>query len=145
MTLCHFMDVASQAPLSMEFSRQGYWSGLPFPWDLPDQGMIPSGISCIGRRVLYTKPTGKPRDGARRGQKREGERVCLFSGHAGWPACFLTMLTLYCRGLQKDYRTDRVFGTDVPCWFVHNSGKGFIDGHYKDYFVPQLYSFLRRP
>ena len=59
--------------------------------------------------------------------------------------CFLTTLTLSCRGLQKDYRTDRVFGTDVPCWFVHNSGKGFIDGHYKDYFVPQLYSFLRRP
>uniref|UniRef100_A0A8D1SEQ3 Inter-alpha-trypsin inhibitor heavy chain 2 n=1 Tax=Sus scrofa TaxID=9823 RepID=A0A8D1SEQ3_PIG len=49
------------------------------------------------------------------------------------------------RGLQKDYRTDRVFGTDVPCWFVHNSGKGFIDGHYKDYLVPLLYSFLKRP
>ncbi|XP_037366480.1 inter-alpha-trypsin inhibitor heavy chain H2 [Talpa occidentalis] len=49
------------------------------------------------------------------------------------------------RGLQKDYRTDIVFGTDVPCWFVHNSGKGFIDGHYKDYFVPQLYSFLQWP
>ncbi|XP_036317237.1 inter-alpha-trypsin inhibitor heavy chain H2 [Pipistrellus kuhlii] len=49
------------------------------------------------------------------------------------------------RGLQKDYRTDSVFGTDVPCWFVHNSGKGFIDGHYKDYFVPQLYSFLQWP
>uniref|UniRef100_A0A8C9D527 Inter-alpha-trypsin inhibitor heavy chain 2 n=1 Tax=Panthera leo TaxID=9689 RepID=A0A8C9D527_PANLE len=49
------------------------------------------------------------------------------------------------RGLQKDYRTDRVFGTEVSCWFVHNSGKGFIDGHYKDYFVPQLYSFLQRP
>ncbi|XP_041486629.1 inter-alpha-trypsin inhibitor heavy chain H2 [Microtus oregoni] len=49
------------------------------------------------------------------------------------------------RGLQKDYRTDIVFGTDVPCWFVHNSGKGFIDGHYNDYFVPQLYSFLKRP
>ncbi|NP_001268591.1 inter-alpha-trypsin inhibitor heavy chain H2 precursor [Mesocricetus auratus] len=49
------------------------------------------------------------------------------------------------RGLQKDYRTDIAFGTDVPCWFVHNSGKGFIDGHYKDYLVPQLYSFLKRP
>ncbi|KAM5285985.1 inter-alpha-trypsin inhibitor heavy chain H2 isoform 1-T1 [Hipposideros larvatus] len=49
------------------------------------------------------------------------------------------------RGLQKDYRTDTVLGTDVPCWFVHNSGKGFIDGHYKDYFVPQLYSFLKWP
>ncbi|KAK2500859.1 hypothetical protein MC885_018301 [Smutsia gigantea] len=52
---------------------------------------------------------------------------------------------LVTRGLQKDYRTDQVSGTDVPCWFVHNSGKGFIDGHYKDYFVPQLYSFLKWP
>lgn len=49
------------------------------------------------------------------------------------------------RGMQKDYRTDIVFGTDVPCWFVHNSGKGFIDGHYKDYLVPQLYGFLNQP
>ena len=31
-------NVARQAPLSMEFSRQEYWSGLPFPppGDLPD-------------------------------------------------------------------------------------------------------------
>ena len=30
--------VALQAPLSMEFSKQEYWSGLPCPspWDLPD-------------------------------------------------------------------------------------------------------------
>ena len=30
--------VAHQAPLSMEFSKQEYWNGLPFPspWDLPD-------------------------------------------------------------------------------------------------------------
>uniref|UniRef100_A0A8D0G5Y7 Inter-alpha-trypsin inhibitor heavy chain 2 n=1 Tax=Sphenodon punctatus TaxID=8508 RepID=A0A8D0G5Y7_SPHPU len=49
------------------------------------------------------------------------------------------------RGLQKDYRTNRVFGTNVHCWFVHNSGKGFIDGHYRDYLVPTLYSFLKNP
>ena len=31
-TLCDPMDcVARQAPMSMELSRQGYWSGLPFP------------------------------------------------------------------------------------------------------------------
>ncbi|XP_034620413.1 inter-alpha-trypsin inhibitor heavy chain H2 [Trachemys scripta elegans] len=48
-------------------------------------------------------------------------------------------------GLQKDYRTDQVFGTNVHCWFVHNSGKGFIDGHYKDYLVPHLYSSLKNP
>ena len=35
--------VACQAPLSMEFSRQEYWSGLPFPspGDLPDPGIEP--------------------------------------------------------------------------------------------------------
>ena len=35
--------VAHQAPLSMGFSRQEYWSGLPFPFpgDLPDPGMEP--------------------------------------------------------------------------------------------------------
>ena len=34
---------AHQAPLSMEFSRQEYWSGLPFPspGDLPDSGIEP--------------------------------------------------------------------------------------------------------
>lgn len=50
-----------------------------------------------------------------------------------------------CRGVQKDYRTDRVLGTDVLCWFVHNSGKGFLDGHYRDYLVPHLYSFMKKP
>ena len=35
--------VACQAPLSMEFSRQEYWSGVPFPspGDLPDPGIEP--------------------------------------------------------------------------------------------------------
>ena len=35
--------VACQAPLSMEFSRQKYWTGLPFPspGDLPDPGIEP--------------------------------------------------------------------------------------------------------
>ena len=36
-------SVACQAPLSMEFSRQEYWSGMsfPFPGDLPDPGIKP--------------------------------------------------------------------------------------------------------
>ena len=32
LTLCNPRTVAFQAPLSMEFSRQEYWSGLPFPF-----------------------------------------------------------------------------------------------------------------
>ena len=30
-TLCDPLNVAHQAPLSIEFSREEYWSGLPFP------------------------------------------------------------------------------------------------------------------
>ena len=33
--------VAYQVPPSMGFSRQEYWSGLPFPGDLPDPGVEP--------------------------------------------------------------------------------------------------------
>ena len=38
LTLCDPWTVAYRAPLSMGFSRQEYWSGLPFPppWDLPN-------------------------------------------------------------------------------------------------------------
>lgn len=48
------------------------------------------------------------------------------------------------RGWQKDYRQDRRNGSNIYCWFVHNSGKGFIDGRYDDYIVPQLHSFLHQ-
>ena len=50
---------------------------------------------------------------------------------------------LVTRGWQKDYRHDKTRGSDIYCWFVHNSGKGFIDGHYTDYIVPSLNSFLQ--
>ena len=43
------LTVALQAPLSMEFFRQEYWSGLPFPFpgDLPNPGTIFSWIVCL--------------------------------------------------------------------------------------------------
>ena len=42
-----------QAPLSMGFSRQEYWSGLPCPspGDLPDPGIEPESPPC--RQILY--------------------------------------------------------------------------------------------
>ena len=45
--------VAYQAPLSMEFSKQEYWSEVPFstPGDLPDAAITP--MSCTGRQILY--------------------------------------------------------------------------------------------
>ena len=39
--------IARQAPLSVGFSRQEYWSGLPFPspGDLPDPGIQPGSLA----------------------------------------------------------------------------------------------------
>ena len=55
--------VAHQAPLSMEFSRQGHWSGLPFPipGDLPDSGIEPTSLasSALVGRFFTTAPPGK--------------------------------------------------------------------------------------
>ena len=49
--------IAYQAPLSMEFSRQEYWSGLPFPspGDLPDPGIKP-GSPALQANSLPSEP-----------------------------------------------------------------------------------------
>ena len=53
--------VAHQTPLLMGFSRQKYWSGLPFPspWNLPDQG-IKHGSSELQMDPLPSEPQGTP-------------------------------------------------------------------------------------
>ena len=52
--------VAHQAPPSMVFSRQEYWSGLPFPspGDLPDLGIKP-GSPALQADALTSEPPGK--------------------------------------------------------------------------------------
>ena len=56
-------SVALQAPLSMEFSRQGYWGGLPFPspGDLPNPG-VESGSPALQADSLPSEPPGKPKE-----------------------------------------------------------------------------------
>ena len=53
--------VAYQAPPSMEFSRQEYWSGLPFPSpkDLPNPG-IESGSPALQADTVLSEPQGSP-------------------------------------------------------------------------------------
>ena len=53
--------VAHQVPLSMGFSKQEYWSGLPFPspGDLLNPGIKPSSPTLAGR-FFTTEPQGKP-------------------------------------------------------------------------------------
>ena len=54
--------VAYQTPPSMGFSRQEYWSGLPFlsPGDLPDLGTEPRSPALQANALTY-EPPGKPR------------------------------------------------------------------------------------
>ena len=53
------MDYNPQASPSMGFSRQEYWSGLPFPspGDLPDPGT--KRVSYTAGRFFTTEPPGK--------------------------------------------------------------------------------------
>ena len=64
LTLATPWTVAHQAPLSVEFSRQEYWSGLPCPspGDLPGPGVEP-GSPALQADPLPSKPPGKPRKG----------------------------------------------------------------------------------
>ena len=54
------LTVAYQAPLSMGFSRQECWSGLPFPspGDLPDPGIEPQS-PALQAVALLSEPPGK--------------------------------------------------------------------------------------
>ena len=70
--------VAHQASLSMGFSRQEYWSGLPFPspGDLPDPGME-SESPALQVDSLPSEPLGKP--------KNTGGVAYPFSRVSSWP------------------------------------------------------------
>ena len=68
--------VARQAPLSMGFSRQEYWSGLPchHPGDLPNPGIKPRSPT-LKVDSLLSEPPGKP--------KNPGEgSLSLFQGNS---------------------------------------------------------------
>ena len=62
---CSPMDYSHQAPLSVEFYGQDYWSGLPFPspGNLPDSGIERGSLSPLHcMQILYSWATGEPRD-----------------------------------------------------------------------------------
>ena len=73
-------SAAHQAPLSMRFSRQGYWSGLPFPspGDLPNPRIEPgSPVSPdLQADSLVAEPSG---------EAPGGDGVLLIHGSHGGP------------------------------------------------------------
>ena len=91
--------IALQAPLSMGFSRQEYWNGLPFPspGDLPNP-RDQTHVSCIGRLILDHCATWEAQDEWRGKKKKKGPAmkliemikeslgIMLFSKYANPPA-----------------------------------------------------------
>ena len=66
--------VFHQAPLSMGFSRQEYWSGLPFPspGDVPDQGIKPRSPTLQADALPFDLP-GKPQKSSKGYSYKERE------------------------------------------------------------------------
>ena len=71
--------VDQQAPLSMGFSRQEYWSGLPFPspGDLPDPRIEPRSPALQADTLTSELPG-----------KLSGHQAVLDSGFEVWPVSF---------------------------------------------------------
>ena len=80
--------IARQAPLSVEFSKQECWSGLPFPssGNLPDPGIEPGSLA-LQADSLPSELLGKPSfTGEENEAKRQrGTQLCTASpgGHTG--------------------------------------------------------------
>ena len=74
--------VAHQAPPSMEFSRQEYWSGLPFPSprDLPNPGIKPVS-PALWADTLLSEPPGNPEPQRKAVLKNAQTTTQLHSSH----------------------------------------------------------------
>ena len=71
--------VAYQVPPSMGFSRQEYWSGLPFssPEDLPNPGIEP-GSPTLQADALPSEPPGKPKKNVKVKKKVTLEKILFW-------------------------------------------------------------------
>ena len=109
------VTVAHQAPLSMVFPREEYWSGLPFPppGDLPKPGIKPTSPALAGR-FFTTEPLGKPLI-AKYKDSNPGSFSLFVS-----QALFLRKVETYCSGLDH-YKVALLHISEGPCASVAQS------------------------
>ena len=98
---------AHQAPLSMGFSRQEYWSGLPCPppGDLPDPGIEPRSCALQADSLPSEPPrkpflaTSKEEDGLRQKAFKASWKIYTKTSTSSYLK-FRTSLAVQCLGLQ---------------------------------------------
>ena len=90
-TLCHPWTIACQASLYMEFSRQEYWSGLPFPSPvhLPDPG-IKSRSPALQADSLPSESPGN----FWKAKGRQSYTHIYTHTHNDWSKCFMRYLVI---------------------------------------------------
>ena len=86
--------IARQAPLSMEFSRQEYWTGLPFPspGDLPDPGIKPR---CPAFQA-DPSPSEPPEQPQANGRKKQFTARGTEQAIEGVKRCYMSLLGREC-------------------------------------------------
>ena len=135
--LCASHSVVSNSlwphSLSMEFSRQGYWSGLPFPspGDLPDPRIEP-GSPALQADALLSEPPGNPTAGR------------FFTIWASREALYAVRIYLLFLAFWKSWLSCTVLSTQWAlsiCRFM-SLGSGKVFGLFFDNSLPSLVSFL---
>ena len=102
--------VACQAPLFMEISRQGYWSGLPCSpsGGLPDPGIEPASLSLLHWQFLYHQHhLGNPNNKYNKCLNHDSQISLSLFQHKGSLLCkqqFLASLSKRGIGLAKQSR-----------------------------------------
>ena len=111
--------VASQAPLSVGFSKQEYWSGLPFPspGDLQTQGSNPCLLRC--RWVLYQWAT---REGPHTLLKRIWSSLSHCQGDWGTERLKIGLIL---QSFPAAYHGSDPKGINVACWMLGHTGSGW--------------------
>ena len=110
--------LACQAPMSVEFSRQEYWTGLPFPppGDLPDPGTKPTSPVPPALQVDFftTEPPGKPQGcwGSIRLNNFVKVSQLQFGQAPSWTHSFTPVAT--------QGRAAEVFRSSKSGWGLHN-------------------------
>ena len=108
LTLWNPVDCSLPAPLFMEFSRQGYWSGLPCPprGDLPDPGIEPTSPALAGR-LFATRTTW------------EALSTYYFFIDKG---IFSNYRNFLCRTLFVFFLFSHILRPFVPLWWLYSRG-----------------------
>ena len=100
--------VARQAPLSMRFPREEYWSGLPCPFSRGfSQPRDRTCVSCIGRWILYHWATWET-------HRDVCMRVCVLSRFSRvW--LFVTLWTVACQAPLSKRLSRQEYWSRLPC------------------------------